>query len=71
MINYIEGSARDQDFLLPESLDDYVAEDNPIRFIECFVDQLDLAECGFEAADPKERFSSLQKASSSSLEMLV
>jgi len=47
MINYIEGDHRDQDFLLPESLEDYVGEDNPVRFIEGFVDKLNLSECGF------------------------
>lgn len=47
MIDYIEGDQRDQDFLLPESVEDYVSEDNPVRFIDGFVDQLDLAECGF------------------------
>ena len=47
MINYIEAEQRDQDFLLPESVEDYVSEDNPVRFIDGFVDQLDLAECGF------------------------
>lgn len=35
------------DFLLPESVEDYVGENNPVRFIDGFVDQLDLAECGF------------------------
>ena len=47
MIDYIEGEQRDQDFLLPESVEDYVSEDNPVRFIDGFVDQLGLAECGF------------------------
>lgn len=46
-MNYIEGDHRDQNLLLPERLEDYVSEDNPVRFIEAFVDQLDLAECGF------------------------
>ena len=39
--------------LLPDTLDDYVAEDNPARAIEAFVGQLDLMNLGFESADPK------------------
>lgn len=46
-MNYIEGDNREQELLLPESLENYVSEDNPVRFIEGFVDKLDLAECGF------------------------
>lgn len=46
-MNYIEGEDREQELLLPESLENYVAEDNPVRFIEGFVDKLDLVECGF------------------------
>lgn len=46
-MNYIEGDNRDQELLLPESLENYVSEDNPVRFIEGFVDKLDLTECGF------------------------
>jgi len=36
--------------LLPECLDDFVAEDNPVRVIEAFVDELDLVALGFEGA---------------------
>jgi transposase len=42
MGGYVEGWDRRQTFLLPECLDDYVGEDNPIRVIEAFVDELDL-----------------------------
>jgi transposase len=38
--------------LLPECLDDYVGEDNPVRVVEAFVEQLDLREMGFEGVDP-------------------
>jgi Transposase domain (DUF772) len=38
---------RDQLLLLPEAVDDYVDSDNPVRFIDAFVDGLDLAEAGF------------------------
>jgi len=40
---HLTGHDRSQTLLLPESLDDYVAAENPVRFIEAFVDSLDLA----------------------------
>ena len=40
--------------LFPERLDDYIAEDNPVRAVDVFVDDLDLAELGFERAEPAE-----------------
>ena len=40
--------------LLPDTVDDYVGPDNPVRFIDAFVDSLDLAGAGFERAEPKE-----------------
>jgi transposase len=40
--------------LLPEAVEDYVGPDNPVRFIDAFVDQLDLAEIGFVRAEAKE-----------------
>jgi transposase len=46
-MGYIEGHSRDQMLLLPASVDDYVAADNPVRFIAAFVDDLDLGELGF------------------------
>jgi len=54
MTRYIEGLDRRQPFLLPECPDDYVCEDNPIRVIEAFVDELDLGGLGFERAVPAE-----------------
>jgi transposase len=44
---HISGFDRDQLLLLPEAVDDYVGSDNPIRFIDAFVDGLDLVEAGF------------------------
>ena len=44
---HITGHDRSQTLLLPESLDEYVGAENPIRFIEAFVDGLDLAAAGF------------------------
>jgi transposase len=51
-MGYIEGVARAQSVLFPEAIDDYVAEDNPVRFIDAFVDELDLGELGFHRSEP-------------------
>ncbi|MBV9827483.1 MAG: IS1182 family transposase, partial [Alphaproteobacteria bacterium] len=50
---HITGHDRDQILLLPEAVDDYVAGDNPVRFIEAFVEGLDLAALGFVRAMPE------------------
>ena len=42
MKRIIEGEDRSQSTLFPEHLDDYIAEDNPVRVIDVFVDELDL-----------------------------
>jgi transposase len=47
MSGFIEGRDRRQGDLLPEHLEDYVAEDNPVRVVDVFVDELDLAALGF------------------------
>jgi transposase len=52
MKRFVEGEDRTQVTLLPESLDDYVAADNPVRVIDVFVDELDLHELGFVRAEP-------------------
>src|ERR1700761_5339416 len=52
MKRFVEGEDRRQSFLLPESLDDYVAEDNPVRVVEVFIDELDLGALGFEGVQP-------------------
>jgi len=54
-MNYIEGESRDQELLLPERLEDYVEENNPVRFIEAFVDRLDMADCGFTRSVSNQR----------------
>jgi transposase len=46
-MNYIAGSDRAEALLLPEALDDYIAPENPARFIDAFVEQLDLHQAGF------------------------
>lgn len=50
---YIESHARDQGLLLPASVEDYVSAHNPVRFIDAFVDDLDLGEAGFHRSRPK------------------
>jgi len=52
MSRYIEGEARSQSVLFPEQLDDWIADDNPVRAVDAFVAELDLAELAFEAAEP-------------------
>ena len=49
-VSYIEGADRQQAWLLPERLDDYVTADNPVRFLDAFVAQLDLGALGFQRA---------------------
>src|SRR5205085_1259011 len=44
---------RSQILLLPEVVDDYVGPDNPVRFIDAFVDGLDLAAAAFGRVEPK------------------
>jgi transposase len=48
----IEGEARTQATLLPDCLADYVAEENPTRVVDVFVDELDVVALGFEGIDP-------------------
>src|SRR5216683_197252 len=52
MRRFVEGADRGQSTLLPECLDDWIDEDNPVRVIDAFVEALDLAELGFEGVDP-------------------
>jgi len=52
MKRFIEGENRGQGTLLPELLDDYVAEDNPVRLVDVFVEELDLASLGFGRVHP-------------------
>ncbi len=54
MKRFIEGENRYQSTLFPESLEDYIAEDNAIRIVDAFVNKLDLKELGFEGAEPSE-----------------
>ena len=53
MKRFIEGEDRRQGTLLPEYLEDYVSEENPVRVIDVFVDELDLKALGFEGVVPE------------------
>jgi transposase len=53
MKRYVEGQDRSQVTLFPESLDEYIAEDNPVRVVDVFVEELDLKDLGFEGAEPE------------------
>lgn len=52
MKRFVQGEDRTQDTLLPRRLDDYIAEDNPVRVMEVFVEALDLGTLGFEGITP-------------------
>jgi transposase len=52
MKRFVQGTNRTQGTLLPELLDDYVTEHNPVRIIDVFVDELDLAKLGFDGVSP-------------------
>jgi transposase len=54
MGRFIEGADRTQATLLPETIDDYVGEDNPVRVVDAFVDALDLVALGFGGVTPEE-----------------
>ena len=53
MPRFIEGVDRRQAVLLPTSIEDYVGEDNPVRVVETFIDELDLAGLGFAGMMPE------------------
>jgi transposase len=53
-MGYIRGMNRDQVLLFPDLIDDYIEENNPVRFIEAYVESLDLKALGFTHAVPKE-----------------
>jgi transposase len=53
MKRFVEGMDRQQSTLFPEYLEDWIHEDNPVRVIDVFVDELDLGELGFDGVDPE------------------
>ncbi len=52
MKRFVQGESRSQCTLLPECLDDYITENNPVRVVDIFVDELDLGKLGFEGVAP-------------------
>jgi transposase len=54
MKRFIQGKDRTQGVLLPEQVDDYVTDENPVRVIDVFVDELDLATLGFKGVVPAD-----------------
>lgn len=53
MPRFVQGDNRTQGTLLPELLEDYVSEDNPVRVVDVFVERLDLRSLGFTGVDPQ------------------
>jgi len=54
MKRFVEGLDRGQSSLFPERLEDWIGEDNPVRVIDVFVDELDLGGLGFDRVEPRE-----------------
>ena len=52
MKRFVAGADRLQSTLLPECLDDFIDESNPVRVIDAFVDALNLADLGFDGVEP-------------------
>jgi len=53
MRRFVEGMDRGQSTLFPECLEDWITEDNPVRVVDVFVDELDLGALGFDGVDPE------------------
>jgi transposase len=53
MRRFVEGTDRGQSTLFPECLGDWISEDNPVRVIDVFADELALAEVGFNGVEPE------------------
>jgi transposase len=54
MTRFIEGQDRQQVALLPECLDDFIAQDDPVRVVDAFVGELALTSLGSESATPAQ-----------------
>jgi len=52
-MKHIEGIDRHQLTLMPDAIEDYIAEDNPVRFLDTFVESLDLKDLGFPRVGPE------------------
>ncbi|MBX5460624.1 MAG: IS5/IS1182 family transposase, partial [Steroidobacteraceae bacterium] len=53
-MRHVQGESRHQIALLPESLEDFVAADHPVRVIDAYIERLDMGALGFAKAVPKE-----------------
>jgi transposase len=53
MGRFVEGTNRGQSTLFPECLEDWIGENNPVRVIDVFVDELHLGALGFDGVDPE------------------
>ena len=49
-MGYITGIDRNQAVLFPDTLDDYISEENPVRILDAYVNSLELSELGFTKA---------------------
>jgi len=49
-MGYIKGEDRNQIILFPESIDQYISENNTVRIIDAYVDQIDVEKLGFQKA---------------------
>src|SRR4051812_37004155 len=52
MRGFVQGADRQQTTLLPECLDDWVGESNPVRAVDVFVEALEFRDLGFDGVDP-------------------
>ena len=53
-MGYVEGVSREQVLMFPEVMDDYVSQENPVRFMDAWVARLELVQLGFSKAEPEE-----------------
>ena len=53
-MEYIGGEGRDQIIMMPDCIDDYVGENNSVRVIDAYVNNLNLVELGFAGAELKD-----------------
>jgi transposase len=54
-MKHIEGIDRNQITLMPDAIEDYISDDNPVRFLDIYVDHLDLKDLGFPRVEPEAR----------------
>jgi transposase len=52
--SYVKGLSRNQTFLLPKTIEEYVQTDNPIRFIDAYVNTLNMEKLGFTHSTPQD-----------------